>query len=144
MILSHNPEKEINGLITKRYGRKWIARRILQMLLAQIAFAILAFFIYMVTKEQGSPLASELLGVFMFSAFSLASIIRQGKNGKKEYFTAKIEWLKIITEELIKEREELNYGKLASLPWEQRIGTCRKMIRRIEDRLLVTNKKPAH
>ncbi len=135
MILSHNPEKEINGLIAKRHGRKWIAKRILQMLLAQTAFAILAFFIYMLVKEQGSSLAAELLGIFMFSALSLSSFIRQSKNSKKEYLTAKIEWLKILMTETVEERQGSNYGILASIPYEQRIETCRKIIQGLETKL---------
>ena len=136
MTGSINPEKDINGIIASRYGRKWIARRIFQgaALLAVVVFALFAFFFYRITYSMGGP-GAEILGVIFFILLLSAHIARRIKDGKIDYAEAKIEWLKTLQKEFTQERDRLNYGKLASLPWDQHIDKCQQMISALEAKL---------
>ena len=121
--------------LARRYGRKWIAKRILQGSLSQIAFALLAFFIYKAVNWGGISLDGEFLGVFVFVLLSFGSIITTYLTSKKEYTQAKIAWVTILMNEFVEDRDRHGYGVIASLPWYQRIETCEKIINSLEAKM---------
>ncbi|MBP7846050.1 MAG: hypothetical protein KA007_01290 [Candidatus Pacebacteria bacterium] len=136
MILSHNVRKEIKTLIAKRYGRSWIIKKVLQIFLAQTGFALLAFILYKIGKWLEMT-GIEALSVLVFALLSATSILIYWSRYRydKTYTKAQIEWLKTLKAEFIERRDKLNYGVLASMPHDQRIEECQRMIQSLEDNL---------
>lgn len=133
MILSHNTEKEINFTVAKKYGSKWITKRIIQEVLAQIALGLLAFFIYKALNWGGLTLGSDYASVFVFVFMSLGSIGRNILSWEKDYTEAKILWVTDIMNEFARDREIHNYGEIASMLWEQRIEMCKEIINSLKN-----------
>jgi len=136
MTLSHRLQKEIKRLMLRKYGRSWIIKKLLQIFLAQTLFALLAFILYKTGKWAEMP-GIGFLSIVVFVLLLTSSTVLYWSRYKydKTYTKARIGWLKTIKKEFIDERDERNYGVLASMPYEQRIEGCQRMIESLEDEL---------